>query len=107
MIFQKKLLHIIVPLDPFEGSRYIELVRDYECEDDLDCIYKITLRDQDWVNLTVDGCITWDCESSCTSYSDEELEHWQNQIHEVTMLSCNMMTRSLHCVIKTKKFAHL
>ena len=28
----------------------------------------------------------------------EELEHWQNQLHEVTMLRCNMMTWSLHYV---------
>jgi len=46
----------------------------------------------------MDGWITWDCKSSCTSDSDEEIEPWQNQLHEVTTLNCNMMTRSLHCV---------
>jgi len=29
---------------------------------------------------------------------DEEIEQWQNQSHKVTMLNCNMMTRSLRCV---------
>ena len=42
MIFEKKSLHIVVPLDPAEGSRYKEPVRDYESDDDLNCIYKIT-----------------------------------------------------------------
>jgi len=46
MIFEKKSLRIIIPLDPVEGPRYTEPVRDYESDDDLDCIYKITARDQ-------------------------------------------------------------
>ncbi|MCY6396595.1 hypothetical protein OYG15_10680, partial [Actinobacillus pleuropneumoniae] len=45
-----------------------------------------------------DGCISWDHESSCTSYLDEELEHCKNRIHEASMLRCNMMTKSLRCV---------
>lgn len=47
MIFEKKLLRVIVPLDPAEGYRYTELVHDYESDDDLDYIYKITAQDQD------------------------------------------------------------
>ena len=78
MIFEKKSFRIIIPLDPAEGSCYTEPVRDYESDDDLDCISKIKTRDQDWVNPTTDGRITWDRESSCTSDSDEELERWQN-----------------------------
>ncbi len=75
MIFEKKLLCIIVPLDLVEGLHYTEQVHDYESDDDLDCIYKITTQNQDWVNPTVDGWITWERESSCTSNSHEELEH--------------------------------
>ena len=78
LIFEKNSLRIVVSRDPMEASRYIEQVRDYESDDDLDCIYNITAQDQDWVNPTVDGRITWDHESSCTSDSDEELKHWYN-----------------------------
>jgi len=42
MIFEKKSLCIIIPLDLAEGSRYTKLVHDYESGDDLDYIYKIT-----------------------------------------------------------------
>jgi len=49
-------------------------------------------------DVTADRRITWDCESSCTLYFDEELERWKNWLHEVTTLSCNMMTASLRCV---------
>jgi len=50
------------------------------------------------VNLTVDRCITWNHESSYPLDSNKELDHWQSQVHEVSMLHCNMMTKSLSCV---------
>lgn len=40
MIFEKKSLRVIAPLDPAKRLRYTELVRDYESDDDLNCIYK-------------------------------------------------------------------
>lgn len=43
MIFEKKSLYVVVPLDPTEGPGYTEMVRDYENDDDLDHIYKITM----------------------------------------------------------------
>ena len=42
MIFEKKIMCVVVPLDSTEGSHYTEPVRDYESDDDLGCIYKIT-----------------------------------------------------------------
>jgi len=33
MIFEKKSLRIVIPIDPAEGLHYIELVRDYENDD--------------------------------------------------------------------------
>ena len=38
MIFEKMSLGVIVPLDPAKQSRYIESVRDYESDENLDCI---------------------------------------------------------------------
>ena len=98
MTFAKMSLRVVVPLEPAEGARYTEPVRDDDSDDDLDCIYKITAQEEDWVNLTTDGRISRVCESSYTSDSDEEIKRWQNQLHEVNMLNCNMMIRSLCCV---------
>lgn len=56
------------------------------------------MRDYDWVNPTAYGRIVWDQRSSCTSDSDEELEHRKNRLREVSTLCFNMMTNSLHCV---------
>ena len=55
MIFEKMSLRIVVALDPAEGSHYAELVHDYDNDEDLECIYKITAWEQDWVNRTADG----------------------------------------------------
>lgn len=50
MSFEIKSLRVVVPLNPTEGPHYTEPVHDYESDNDLDQIYKITTRDQDWVN---------------------------------------------------------
>ena len=42
MIFEKNPLRVVVSLDLAEGSHYTELVRDYDNDDNLDCIYNIT-----------------------------------------------------------------
>lgn len=98
MIFEKKSLHVVIPLDPVEGLHYIEPVHDYQSNDDLDYIYKITVWEQDWMNPTMDGKISWESEISCTLDSDEEIERWRNRLHKITTINCNMMTRSLRCV---------
>lgn len=98
MTFEKKSLYVVVHLDPTEGPCYTEPVCDYESGHDLDQISKIMTRDQDWVNPTTDGRIAWDHKISCTSNSNEELEHWKNRLHEVSMLCCNMMTKWLRYV---------
>ena len=51
------------------------------------------------MNPITDGWIAWECESSYTLDLDEEIERWQNRLHEVTTLNWNMMTRSLRCVL--------
>ena len=45
MIFEKKSLCVVVPLDSAKGAHYIELVHDNESDDEMDFIYKITTRD--------------------------------------------------------------
>ena len=107
MTFEKKSLRVLVPLDPAEGARYAKPIHDFlEDDDDLDHI-KFRVWNEDWIKPTDDGKITWDRDSSYTLNSDEELEHWQNQLHEVSTLRCNIMTKSLQCVLtKSRKLLH-
>jgi len=65
-----------------------------------------------WSRLYLqDNCVrTWLGEFNCRwnnfvgaqklriSDSDKEVERWQNRLHEVTTLNCNMMIRSLCCM---------
>ena len=74
MIFEKKSLRVIVPLDPAEGVRYIEPMHDEDSDDELDCIYQNIAQDHDQVNTIADGRISWERDSSYTSDSDEEIE---------------------------------
>lgn len=46
-IFEKKSLRVVIFLDPTKRSRYIDPVCDYESDNDLDCIYKITAWEKD------------------------------------------------------------
>jgi len=50
------------------------------------------------VNPTIYGRISWEHESSYTLHSEEKVERWQNHLHEVTTLNCNLMLRSLCCI---------
>ena len=49
-------------------------VHNCKSDDDINCIYKIIVQNEDCVSPKVDGQITLDGESSCTSDFDEELE---------------------------------
>ena len=74
-------------------------MRDKDSDDELDCIYQITAQDQDWVNPMTDERISWEHDSPCTLDSNDEIEQWQNRLHEVTTLNRNLMVRSLRRVM--------
>ena len=49
MTFEGNGLRVIIPLDPSQGERYTEPLRDEEEQDNLDHIYNITATDADYV----------------------------------------------------------
>ena len=75
MTFEGKGLRVIVPLDPSQGERYTEPVRD-EDQDVLDHIYNITAKEEYYVNPTTKGIMDWQCDSPCMTDSDDGLENW-------------------------------
>ena len=58
MNFEGKDLRVIVPLDPSQGERYTEMVKD-EDQDVLDHIYNITAKEEDYVDPTAEGIMDW------------------------------------------------
>lgn len=99
MIFEGNNMRVIGPSDPSKGVRYIELAKEEYDATDIDNIYQMTTREKDWVNHTLEGKLSWECDSSCTSDSEEELENSQNRLHEVSTRCCVRITKSVQCMI--------
>ena len=58
----------------------------------------MTMKEQDCVNPTAKGDLSWERDSSCTLDSGQELENWQNALHEVSTRRCARITKSVHCM---------
>ena len=55
MTFKSNTLRLITPLDPREGAKYTELVREDVDSEDIGELYNITTRREDYVNPTANG----------------------------------------------------
>lgn len=95
MVFENNGTRVIVPLDLAEGERYIELVRD---EEEVDHIYKLTAWDEYWINPMAEGVLCWENDSEFFFDSNEEMENWQNRLHDVSALRCLRVTRNFRCI---------
>ena len=98
MTFEGNGLRVIIPLDPSQGERYTEPLRDEGEQDTLDHIYNITATDADYVEPNTDGVMDWQCDSSCMSDSDDGLENWQQRLYELHGHRCAQITQSLRCL---------
>jgi hypothetical protein len=75
MTFDSGEYKVIASLDPSKGERFVEPT----CLDleEINQLYKTTMREEDYVNPTLDGVLTWISITSCISNSDTGLENWQ------------------------------
>ena len=76
MTFEGHNIRIIAPLDPSMNPHYTKPIRAKEEEKEIDEFYKMTVTQDDYINPTVDGTLSWIYASSYTSYSEEGLENW-------------------------------
>jgi hypothetical protein len=95
MAFERDGLRVIAPLDPNEGPRYTEPIREEDHAYELENIYKLTFRQQDYINPTVDGNLSWKSDSVCSLDLEEALENWQNQMYELSTIRCARLTREV------------
>ena len=84
MSFEGNGIWVIGLLDPSLGPRYTKLIIAEEEAHNIDTVYKLTAAQDDYVNLTGDGILSWCCDSSCTSESEVGLENWKQCLHEVS-----------------------
>ena len=88
MNFENHDMIFIAPLDPSEGRRYVEPVKE-EFVGGWDHGYKIL---EDYVHPTVDGELGWKSTSSASSDSNDVLKKCQNRVHEVSIRKCAQVT---------------
>jgi hypothetical protein len=91
MIFESGEYRVIAPLDPSEGGRYVEPATDNILTEDVNQLYRTTTREEDYINPTADGMLSWRSISSCASDSDTGLENWQQRLHELSTRRCARM----------------
>jgi hypothetical protein len=95
IIFEAGNFRVVAPLDPSDCERYVEHVPDIVLEDDVNQLYRTTAREEDYVNPTVDGVLSWRSINSDMSDSDIGVENWKQQLHEVSMRRCATVTRAV------------
>lgn len=98
MIFESGEYRVISPLDPLEGGRYVKLAIDNILIEYVNQLYKTTMREEDYINPTIDGMLSSRSISSCASESDIGLEKWQQRLHELSTRRCARMTHTLRWV---------
>jgi hypothetical protein len=80
IIFEVGDMKVTSRLDPSEGKRYIEPTRG----DNIENLYNMIARMEDYVNPIMDGALIWRSINSCALYSEVDLENWQQRMHEVS-----------------------
>jgi len=71
MVLKKDNLRVIVPLYPSKRVCYIGIFRNEYCDADVNNIYQMKTKDEHWINPTLEGKLSWEQDSSCTSDFEE------------------------------------
>jgi hypothetical protein len=66
MTFEGDGLSFISPLDSDEGMWYIDPIREEDYAYELENMYKLIARQQDYINPTTDGNLSWRSDSTCS-----------------------------------------
>jgi hypothetical protein len=98
MKFEGDGLWVIAPLDPDEGHRYKEPISEEDHTYEIENIYKLTARQHDYINPTIDGNLSWRSDNACSSDLDEALENWQNKMYEVFAWRCARLTKEVRWI---------
>ena len=61
-------------------------------------MYRTITHEEDYVNQTVDGVISWRSITSCAPDSDTCLENWQQRLHEFSIRRCARVDRAVRWV---------
>ena len=71
LVLEQGNLRVIASLDPKAGKIYVETIQGGMASEEIDDLYKITTCDDDYVNPTDEGVLSWKGINACTSNSDD------------------------------------
>jgi len=75
MIFESREYNVVVPLDPLEGGRYVEPVTYTFIIEEINKLYRTIVCEEDYINPTADGMLSWRSISSYALNFDTRLEN--------------------------------
>ena len=75
MTFEGRNIRVIAPLDPSLDPHYTEPIHVEDEAREIDNFYKMTATQDDYINPTTDGMLSWCYDISCTSDFEEGLEN--------------------------------
>jgi hypothetical protein len=88
MPFETDTLHVVTPLDPYEGDYYNDLVDEDAQSSTIESICKVMGCMEDYINPTVDGELSWRSVKYYDKDSEDALDQWKNNIYEVSTRMC-------------------
>jgi len=98
MIFESGECIFIAPLDTLEGGRYVELAMDNILTEYVNQLYSTTMKEEDYINPTTNGMLSWRSIISCALNSNTGLGKWKQRLHELSTRRCARMIRALRWV---------
>ena len=98
MTFEGHNIIVIKPMDLSSAPHYTEPISVEDEAREIDDFYKMAATQDDYINPTADGMLSWHYDSSCTSDSKEGLENWQSRMYELLGRRCAQLTRALHWI---------
>lgn len=95
LVLEQGNLRVIAPLEPKVRKRYVETIEGGMAFERIDDLYKVTMCEDDYVNPTTKGVLSWRGIGVCSSDLDDGLDNWQHRLHEVSIKRCACITKTL------------
>jgi hypothetical protein len=86
--FETNTLHVVTPLDPYEGDKYNEPVDEDVWSSIIENIYKILGCREDYIKSPADGELSWRSVKSYDMDSENTMDRWKNKLYEISKRRC-------------------
>jgi hypothetical protein len=96
--YETNTLHVVAPLDLYEGDRYNDLMDENAWSSIIENIYQIIKCMEDYINPTVDGELSWRSVNSYDIDCKDAMERWKKKLYEFSIHGCVRITKQVHWI---------